>query len=183
MTYPTPDIGAAPTPEGAYGATTTAAEGAALPQFDTSVWAGQIVYLLVLFFILYLLISRVFAPRLRRVIDERAATISTAVATARSVQVEAEGQAEAAKAEVATARASARAQAVAARARITEAAQARMADQERELDGRIGQAETEIARTRDAAMTSVGAVASDTAAAMVERLTGKAPARAELKGA
>ena len=34
-----------------------------LPQFDTSVWVGQIVYLLVLFFVLYLLIAKVFAPR------------------------------------------------------------------------------------------------------------------------
>ena len=60
-----------------------------LPQFEFQHWAGQVVYLLILFVVLYLLIAKVFAPRLRRVIDERADTISTAVATARSVQTEA----------------------------------------------------------------------------------------------
>ncbi|MGQ3045153.1 MAG: hypothetical protein ACT6QO_17065, partial [Brevundimonas aurantiaca] len=54
---------------------------------------GQIAYLLVLFFVLYLLISKVFAPRIRRVMDERADTISAAVTTARQVQAEAAAQA------------------------------------------------------------------------------------------
>ncbi len=71
-----------------------------LPQFEFQHWAGQVVYLLILFVVLYLLIAKVFAPRLRRVIDERADTISTAVATARSVQTEAAAQADAARAEI-----------------------------------------------------------------------------------
>ena len=73
---------------------TTGAEGHAsggLPQFQTQHWAGQMGYLLILFFLLYFLIAKVFAPRLRRVLDERAETISSAVATARSVQAEAAG--------------------------------------------------------------------------------------------
>ena len=63
-----------------------------LPQFQFEHWAGQIGYLLILFVILYVLVSKVFAPRLRKVMDERADTISTAVATARQVQAEAADQ-------------------------------------------------------------------------------------------
>src|SRR5690606_28248758 len=55
-----------------------------LPQFEFQHWAGQAVYLLILFAILYVLVAKVFAPRLRRVIDERAETVSSAVATARA---------------------------------------------------------------------------------------------------
>ena len=55
-------------------------ESGGLPQFDFAHWGGQIVYLLFLFVILYILIAKVFAPRLRRVLDERAETISSAVA-------------------------------------------------------------------------------------------------------
>ena len=62
-----------------------------LPQFQFEHWAGQIGYLLILFVVLYLLVSKVFAPRLRKVMDERADTISNAVATARQVQAEAAG--------------------------------------------------------------------------------------------
>lgn len=169
-------------------ATTQAAHGGehesgGLPQFEFQHWFGQIVYLIFLFAILYFLIAKVFAPRMRRVFDEREQTISTAIATARQVQAEAAGQAEAAKAEVEAARASSRATAAAARARVTEEANTRAAAEEAVVNARIAEAETAIGKTRDAAMTNVSSIASDTAAAIVERLTGKAPTAAEASAA
>ena len=157
--------------------------GAGLPQFEFENWFGQIVYLIFLFAILYLLIAKVFAPRMRRVFDEREQTISSAVETARQVQAEAAGQAEAAKAEVEAARASSRATAAAAKARVTEEANTRAAAEEAVVNARIEQAEASIAQTRDAAMTNVASIASDTASAIVERLTGKAPTAAEASAA
>lgn len=158
-------------------------EGGGLPQFEFQHWFGQIVYLVFLFAILYWLIAKVFAPRMRKVLDERADTISTAVATARQVQAEAAGQAEQAKAELAEARASSRATAAAAKARVTEDANRRAAEEEAVVNARIAEAETAIAKTRDAAMTNVGAIATDAASAIVERLTGKAPTAAETTAA
>ena len=169
-------------------ATTEAAHGGehesgGLPQFEFQHWFGQIVYLIFLFAILYFLIARVFAPRMRRVFDERSSTISTAVQTARQVQAEAAGQAEAAKAEVEAARAASRATAAAAKARVTDEANARGAAEEAVVSARIAEAEAAIGKTRDAAMANVGAIASETAAAIVERLTGKAPTGAEAAAA
>lgn len=169
-------------------ATTEAAHGGehesgGLPQFEFQHWFGQIVYLIFLFAVLYFLIAKVFAPRMRRVFDERASTISTAVETARQVQAEAAGQAEIAKAEVEAARASSRATAAAAKARVTEEANARAAAEEEVVNARIAEAETAIAKTRDAAMANVSTIASDTATAIVERLTGKAPTAAEAAAA
>lgn len=158
-------------------------EAGGLPQFDTQHYFGQIVYLLFLFVILYLLISKVFAPRLRRVMDERTTTIASAVATARQVQAEAADQAAAAKAEVAKARAESRSLAAAAKARVTEEAHARQVAEEAEVTARIDAAEAEIGRTRDAAMTNVATIASDTTAAIVERLTGKPASAGELGAA
>lgn len=169
-------------------ATTEAAHGGehesgGLPQFEFEHWFGQIVYLLFLFVLLYLLMAKVFGPRIRRVFDERAATIAGAIETARQVQAEAAGQAEAAKAEVEQARASARATAAAAKARVTDEANARAAAEEAVVAARIAEAEAAIGKTRDAAMTQVSAIASDTASAIVERLTGKAPSAAEAAAA
>ena len=157
--------------------------GGGLPQFEFQHWFGQIVYLIFLFAILYWLMAKVFVPRLRGVIDQRAATIADAVQTARQVQAEAAGQAEAAKAEVEAARASSRSTAAAAKARVTEQANARAAEEEAVVNARIAEAETAIGKTRDAAMTNVASIASDTAAAIVERLTGKAPTAAEAAAA
>ena len=157
--------------------------GGGLPQFEFQHWFGQIVYLIFLFAILYWLMAKVFVPRLRGVIDQRAATISDAVSAARQVQAEAAGQAEAAKAEVEAARASSRSMAAAAKARVIEQANTRAAEEEAVVNARIAEAETAIGKTRDAAMTNVAAIASDTAAAIVERLTGKAPTGAEAAAA
>jgi F-type H+-transporting ATPase subunit b len=154
-----------------------------LPQFEFQHWGGQVAYLLILFAILYILVAKVFWPRMRRVTDERASTISGAVAAARQVQAEAAQQAEAAKAEVEAARASSRATAAAAKARVTEQANARAAAEEAVVNARIAEAETAIGQTRDAAMANVSAIAADTAAAIVERLTGKAPTAAEAAAA
>ena len=157
--------------------------GGGLPQFEFQHWFGQIVWLILLFAILYWLMAKVFVPRLRSVIDQRAATISDAVSAARQVQAEAAGQAEAAKAEVEAARASSRSMAAAAKARVIEQANTRAAAEEAVVNARIAEAETAIGKTRDAAMTNVAAIASDTAAAIVERLTGKAPTGAEAAAA
>jgi F-type H+-transporting ATPase subunit b len=157
--------------------------GGGLPQFEFQHWFGQIVYLIILFALLYWLMAKVFVPRLRGVIDQRTATISEAVSAARQVQAEAASQAEAAKAEVEAARASSRSMAAAAKARVTEQAKARAAEEEAVVSARIAEAETAIGKTRDAAMTNVGTIASDTAAAIVERLTGKAPTATEAAAA
>lgn len=169
-------------------ATTEAAHGGeheagGLPQLEFQHWFGQIVYLIFLFAVLYFLIAKVFAPRMRRVFDERESTISGAVATARQVQAEAAGQAEAAKAEVESARAASRATAAAAKARVTDEANARADAEEAVVAARIAEAEAAIGKTRDAAMTNVSAIAADTAAAIVDRLTGKAPSAAETAAA
>jgi len=154
-----------------------------LPQFEFQWWAGQIFWLLIIFAVLYVLLSRVFLPRLRRVKDERAGTIATAIEAARQVQAEAAGQAEVAKAEVEQARAASRATAAAAKARVTETANARAAEEEAVVNARIAKAEAAIGKTRDAAMSNVSSIASDTTRAIVEKLTGKAATAAETAAA
>jgi F-type H+-transporting ATPase subunit b len=158
-------------------------EGGGLPQFEFQHWGGQIVYLLFLFALLYLLISKVFAPRMRRVFDERASTITTAIESARQVQAEAAGQAEAARREVEEARAGARATSAAAKARVQDEANHRAAAEEAVVSARIAEAEAAIGKTRDAAMANVSAIAADTASAIVERLTGTGVTQAEAAAA
>lgn len=172
---------------GAPGETHTSTEadhgsGGGLPQFEFQHWGGQIVYLVFLFVVLYLLIAKVFAPRMRRIFDERAATIGQAIEEARSVQEEAQGQAAAAQAELAEARASSRRMAGAAKARVSEDIARRTAAQEAVLAERVAEAEARIGKLRDAAMAQVDAVASDTTRAIVEKLTGKAVTATELSG-
>jgi F-type H+-transporting ATPase subunit b len=172
------------TPQEAKGVSEGASgQPAGLPQFRTEYWGGQIVWLVVMFAALYLLLSRVFVPRLRRVRDERETAINGAIEDARRVRREADAQASAASAEMADARAKAQAAAAEAKARANAEAARRHAAQEEELANRLGEAEARIRASRDAAMGSVRQVASDTAGVIVEKLTGRAAAEAELAAA
>lgn len=158
-------------------------EGGGLPQFRFEYWGGQIVWLLLIFLLLYILLGRVFVPRLRKVLDTRAETISQAVAEAKSVQAEAERLAQAAKAEVEQARAEARRMGAEAKAKAAADIAQRQAELERELDAKVSEAEGRIRATRDQAMSNVSAIASETAQAMVQKLTGRPAAPAEVEAA
>ena len=163
--------------------TGTAQESAGLPQFQFQHWAGQIAYLLILFAILYVLMSRVFAPRIRRIFDERRSTIEGALASARQVQAEAAGQAEAAR--QALAEAHSKAQRTAAEAKATAAAESaeRNAEVEASLNAKLTEAETRIRASRDRALGEVRNIAAETAEAIVEKLTGSRPTDATMSAA
>lgn len=169
---------------GQHTAATEAAGGSGgLPQFQFQHWPGQIAYLLILFAILYLLMSRVFGPRIRRVFDERARTISEALSSARSVQAAAEAEAAASAQSLADARAAAHKTAADAKAKAAAEAQARRASLDTELDAKLAAADARIRAARDLSMASVSDVAAETVHAIVEKLTGVAASQDEVKEA
>lgn len=174
---------ATPGPEGTHEATETAhagghAGGGGLPQFQFQHWGGQIAYLLILFAILFVLIAKVFAPRIRKVFDERREAIDGALASARAVQAEAAGQAEAARQALAEARSRAQKTAADAKAKASAESAVREAELEAELNTRQAAADARIRAAREQAMAQLSTVATDAAEAMIEKLTG-APASRE----
>lgn len=154
-----------------------------LPQFRFEYWGGQIIWLLIVFAILYALLAKVFVPRLRNIQDTRAQTIADAVEQARRVQAEADAQAAAAKAEIDDARAQARRFAADAKAKAQAEMAASQAAEDERLKVELEAAEERIRATRDKAMANVGQIAADTAEAIVAKLTGAAPSRAEVTAA
>jgi len=178
--------GAAPAAlDGAHAGTAPAEHGGGggLPQFELQYWGGQIVWLLLIFIVLYTLMSRVFIPRLRAVKDTRAETIASAVAEARRDKDEADDQATAARAEIEQARTRARTVAAEAKAKANAEFAARQAEADARIADELAAAETRIRGLRDTAMASVGDIAVETAGAMVERLTGTTASAADLRAA
>jgi F-type H+-transporting ATPase subunit b len=149
-----------------------AAEAGGLPQFQFQHWPGQIAYLLILFVILYVLMSKVFAPRIRKVFDERRESIDGALASARAVQAEATAQAEAARQALNDARSKAQKTAQDAKTKAAAEAAERQAALEADLNAQLGEAETRIRASRDKALAQVGTIATDAAGAIIEKLTG-----------
>lgn len=154
-----------------------------LPQFDFSWWAGEIFWMLVVFGALLLLFSRVVVPRLGGAIAARDAKIGGDIGEARRLRDEAEAQSKAAAGELTQARA--RAQKLAADAKAAAAAEAArsQAIEDARLAQVLADAEARINAARAEAMGQAPAIASEAAAAIVEKLTGRVVSGAELERA
>jgi F-type H+-transporting ATPase subunit b len=149
----------------------TEAEGGArpFPPFETSTFASQLVSLAIAFVALYLIVSRIALPRVRGVIEHRQNTIDGDLSEAQKLKEQSDSAIKAYESELAAARS--RAQAIGAETREKLNAQS---EAERKTQ-KLADAERTIASTRQAAMSNVRGIATDTAAAIVQRLTGVVP--------
>jgi F-type H+-transporting ATPase subunit b len=154
-----------------------------LPQFDIGQWPGQMVWMLIIFGILFLLFRYVFVPKVGGTIAAREDTIGGDIKEARRLRDEAEVQAKAAADEVAQARARAQRFAADAKAAANAEAERRQGEEEARLAQVLGEAEARIGAARAEAMTHVRGIAAEAAEAIVARLTGEAPAAAEVERA
>ncbi len=154
-----------------------------MPQFDTSTWPGQIFWLLISFALVYAVLSRVFIPRMRHGIDTRRERIGDDMAEARRLRDEAEAQAEIARAQMAEGRARAQRTAADAKAKAAHEAAERQRLLQGELDARLTQAEGRIRVSRDQAMGQVRGIATETAAVLAEKLSGRPATTAEVDAA
>ena len=158
-------------------------ESGGLPQLQFQHWGGQIVWLVLIFAVLYVVLSKALLPRVSGAIETRGAKIAGDIADARRLKDEAEVQARAAAAEVAEARAKAQKTAADAKAKASAEAAERQAKEEAVLAEKLAAAEASIQAARDTAMSQVRVVAQDAAGAIVAKLTGKAASAAEQKSA
>jgi F-type H+-transporting ATPase subunit b len=154
-----------------------------MPQFDFATWPGQILWLLLTFAVVYLVLSKVFIPRMRHGIDTRRERIGEDMAEARRLRDEAEAQAEIARAQMAEARAVAQRTSAEAKARAAHEAAERQRALQTDLDAKLGQAEGRIRAARDQAMGQVKGIAVETAAAIAEKLSGQPVPTAEVEAA
>ncbi len=146
-----------------------------MPQLDFAnhLTISQVVWMALIFGALYLLLARWALPQVGSVLEHRASVITQDLDTART----AKAQADAAVAEVheATRKASSDAQASIAeavsRAKAEAAEQAR--DANARLDAQLTEAEQRIGAARTMAMGALREVATETAGAVVTRLTGQ----------
>jgi F-type H+-transporting ATPase subunit b len=153
------------------------------PPFESEHFPSQLVWLAISFVLLYALMSRIALPRIGGIIAARSKVISDDLGAAERLREQ--SNAAHAAYEKALADARARAQAIAGATRDQEARKAEDLHKrlEAELHDKLAAAEQSIAKTRSAAMGNVKAIATETAAAIVERLIGQRPRDDEVAAA
>ena len=162
-----------------------AEEKKGMPQLDFAnpLTIGQVVWLAIIFFTLYLLLSRWALPQVGAVLEARAARIAGDLDAAKS----AKAKADAAVAELMAATKKAHAEAQASVSAAVDAAKAVAAKQSasanEKLDAQLAAAEQRIAAARASAMGALRDVAMTTTTDVVTRLTGAAVAQQSIEQA
>jgi F-type H+-transporting ATPase subunit b len=122
-------------------------------------------------------------PRIAAIFAERSKRIADDLAAAQRFKEQSEAAATAYQKALAEARN--RAQTIATETRGRQAAEAETANKrlEEQLNEKLAAADRSIAATRAAAMSNVGSIAAETAAAIVERLIGTSPSQQDVAAA
>jgi F-type H+-transporting ATPase subunit b len=154
--------------------------GRGFPPFDPTTFASQLFWFALTFILLYVLMSRVALPRIGTILEDRRKRIESDLAEAQRSKEASDAAIVAHEKALAEARGRAQTLANETREKAAAAAEARRKEVDAKLHTRIADAEKSIAATRSAAMTNVRGIASEAAAAIVERLTGISPASQEV---
>ena len=156
----------------------TEAEGghkAPFPPFQKDTFASQLVSLLIAFVALYLIVSRVALPRVGGLLDERQKAIEGDLTEAQKLKDASDAALKAYESELAAARSRAQAIGAETREKLNAAADAERKTLEERLTVKLAGAEKTIAVTRETAMSNVRGIATEAAAAIVQRLAGLVP--------
>jgi F-type H+-transporting ATPase subunit b len=146
------------------------------PPFNGETFASQLFWLAICFVFLFVMMWKVALPRIGAIIDNRQKSIDDDLAAAAKFKGDSEAAVAAYEKALADARGKAQALANETRDKQAAAAEATRKKLEGELNIKLADAEKTIAATKQAAMANVRSIAADATKAIVERLTGKAPA-------
>jgi F-type H+-transporting ATPase subunit b len=178
----------APSAEGGHGAEAPADAGhaagtevphegghgeAGFPPFDSSTFPSQILWLAITFGLFYLFLKKVIMPRLGAILEVRETSIAKDIDEANRMKGEADAAVAAYEQELAEARANANVIGQQARDNAKAEAETARKSVEASLEAKLADAEARVAKIKDAAMQDVGAIAEETAAAIVSALGGK----------
>src|SRR5665213_3538422 len=145
------------------------------PPFNAHSFPSQFVWLVISFVLLYALMAKWALPQVARVVEGRQRGIANDLAEADKLKRQSEEAVAAYEKALADARANAQAIANETRERQAAVAEATRKRLEEDLNRKLAESEKTIAATKQAAMSNVRGIAEETAAAIVERLTGAAP--------
>ena len=142
----------------------------------------NLIWLAISFVLLYLIMSRFALPRVGKVLEERATASPATSPPPRNCGEDTEHAI--AEYEQAHADAKARAQAIARQARdeMTRDMERQRAEVDQQISRKQPDAETRITPMKEAALSHIGEIATETAEALIARLLGKSLDRSELQG-
>lgn len=158
-------------------------ETGGMPQLNAGTYPAQLFWFALIFAAFYFFLSRVALPRVSTVLEERHDRIANDLDQADLLNKRGQEALASYEQALAEARNSAAAIARQTRDEVSADIDRQTAALEADLNAKAEEAETRIQASRDEAMSHVGAIAADTAQAMVAQITGEEPARERAEAA
>ena len=143
-----------------------------LPQLDTSKFPEQLFWLAISFVTLYVLMTFIALPGVRRTQETRKGIIAGELAAATAANEQAKAMAAQVEKALADARAKAQATVSEIKAQAAKEAAEQQSVQQKELSRRLHEAETKIKASRDAAIRDAQKSAADLSASIVDKIAG-----------
>jgi F-type H+-transporting ATPase subunit b len=147
------------------------------PPFDPVNFTPMLIWLSLSFGLLYLLMSKVALPQVESILRTRAHKITKDIEEANAFRARSEEAAAAHDKTIADAKTKALGLAQETHTGLTAETEANRLALEAELNARLAASETQILEMKAKAMSNVEAIASEAAAAIVQRITGKPAAQ------
>ena len=147
---------------------------APFPPFEPTYFPSQLLWLAITFGLFYLFLNKVVLPRIGGILEVRRDRIANDLDTAARLKEEADAAIAAYEQELADARAKSNKIANEARDKAKVEADAERKVVEAALATKLAEAESRIGEVRASAMKDVGAIAEETATAIVQALVGSA---------
>tara|TARA_R110000824_G_scaffold118960_19_gene272651 strand:- start:70158 stop:70724 length:567 start_codon:yes stop_codon:yes gene_type:complete len=143
------------------------------PPFNAETFSSQLIWLVLVFGVLYVVMSRVALPRISNVLETRRARIASDLEDAARAKAQSDEAIASYEQALAEARAKAHALAQGTRDKLTAETDAVRQSTEAKLNQKIAEAEASIAATKATALSNVRAVAIDVTENIVSRLLGE----------
>ena len=154
-----------------------------MPQLNFHSYPTQLFWLLIIFVVLYQLMTRAALPRIGGMIEERRSRIASDLDRAQELKDDTERAIASYEAALAEARAKAHAYVQEKRDALTAEMDAERTHLDKEIADKVAKAEKAIAGTRDKALGQVKDVAASVAGDIVGQLTGIKVSKAEVQKA
>lgn len=152
----------------------------AFPPFNTETFPSQLFWFALAFIVLYLTMSRVALPRVAAIFKNRASRIAKDLGEANALQRQAEEARLAYEKTLAEAKAESQALAQSTRSALAKESDTKRKTLDAELQAQLSAAEKQIALVKTQAMGNVDSIARETAAAIVEHLSGRSADSGEI---
>lgn len=146
-----------------------------MPQFDPSTFASQIFWLALTFTVLYLLMAKLFMPKIGDVLDQRQKRIDGNLDKANELKAETEAAIAAYEKAQTEARGYATSVMKETSERLAKESEARNRELSQRLEAQIKEGEARVMKAKAEALQQVAAAASDVAGAIVGKIAGFAP--------